>query len=300
MNVQNAREIMSTKLTDDEGRVATVEAFAEIVVNVLNDMHIPVDQLKDPTKKRTPNGFPEAMARALNHAELTDGGPAEWNAKAVSKRYKAFQADGSLFPAIESALCGERAEQSEQATEKQEPSEHPEPAEQPETAEPEESIDSTLDLSERAEQSEHKEGPQSLPDGGVVLLPSELDQIAEHVTPIIQRIVQEAFDKMMTTVPNIPTVPNADTSDLPPEPASLKGTEKGGRRQTRQYEKLSCTVDSVLFELFRSECTERKLSAGRMLDALLWNHYGRPELSYQQADAEQRAKDRPKRQVKSK
>ncbi len=54
-----------------------------------------------------------------------------------------------------------------------------------------------------------------------------------------------------------------------------------GRRENRTYVKLSGTIDSNLHELFEKERSERGLSVGKLLDAILWDRYGRPKLTYE-------------------
>lgn len=126
--------------------------------------------------------------------------------------------------------------------------------------------------------------------------PLTLDQITEHLTPVIRQIAMEVCESMPRS---IPTVSHANTGDVPPEPETLKGTTKGGRRETREYEKISATVDRVLYKRFHNEQRERKCSTGRLLDIILWNYYGKPPLSYQLEGAEERALARPKRLKKT-
>ena len=66
--------------------------------------------------------------------------------------------------------------------------------------------------------------------------------------------------------------------DLPPAP------ERKGRGETRSYEKFSVTVDVNLARLFRKEAKRRRLSVGRLMDAILWSRYGKPDLSYPAPD----------------
>lgn len=275
---------MSAKLTNNEGKVATVDAFAAMVANVMKDMNIRLARLKDPGKKRTPNGFPEAMARVLNEVETADAGPAQWSAKSVSKHYKSWQADGSLFPAIERSLSGECSEQSESEQTPGREDLHTVHSEQDES----ENIalsdeDLPLDFSECSEPSEQP----------------ELSGIPEPMKTAFRAMAKEVFEEMLATAPNVQRVRREMSDDLPPEPEELQDSGKGGRRQTRTYEKLSATVDTELFKRFRAERKERGLSAGRLLDAILWHWYHKPELSYQQPDAVERARDRPKRTRKS-
>lgn len=305
--------------------ITTVESFSAIVANIMNELNISLDRLKT---KRAPNGLPERIAEELNKAERDAGRPETWNASNVSKRYKTFQANGSLFPAIEHALGSERCEQSEPVSEKAPKAEH---------SEPDEHSRGRRLGSEQLERSEREEPPQKNASGAEPPEPPELAEqidldepndvsfaaedlafdiepcsdpseqsehvgqadISERMKLALKALAREVFEQMISTVTNVKTGLHATSEDLPPEPVELTGTGRGGRRQVREYGKLSATVDNVLFELFRTECKERGLSAGRMLDAILWNHYNRPDLSYMRPDAEQRARERPKRQSTS-
>jgi hypothetical protein len=126
--------------------------------------------------------------------------------------------------------------------------------------------------------------------------PLTLDRISEHLIPIMRDIAKEVCESMMHHIPNDMHVPGSKEF---PEPTTLKGTERGGRRETRAYEKLSATIDQELYKLFDADRAKRPgYSVGRMLDYILWSHYGKPPLSSQLEGAEDRAKARPKRPKK--
>lgn len=341
-------------MAKNDGRTIKIKHFAAVVANVMSEMDISLDRLKDSTKKRTPNGFPEAVAKALN-AEKGQSGPATWTNSYVSKCYKMWQGDGSLFPAIEEALHakqsagGEHSEQNEQtvndpkqkaaadysphserdddkqlhdalqANVSEEIADTPD-SELPKQASNQLDRDDPKEWSAHSEQkatetidvvtdkcSECSEGLQLYESDAVAENndPSSVTgrqtdnegpaDIPENMKAAIRVLAKEVFQELVGSAPNVHSVPKLDDAMFPPEPQELENTGKGGRRQIREYQKLSATVDSVLFDRFRSECKDRKLSAGRMLDAILWNWYGRPELSYQREDAETRARERPKR-----
>jgi hypothetical protein len=73
---------------------------------------------------------------------------------------------------------------------------------------------------------------------------------------------------------------------MPPAPATVKGRKgEKGRKENRDYERLTFGIDRVLAQRFVAEAKEKNLSAGKLLDAILWNRYGRPVLSYMEPDS---------------
>jgi hypothetical protein len=65
--------------------------------------------------------------------------------------------------------------------------------------------------------------------------------------------------------------------DLVPEPTVIKG--KGpGRKLNRDFERLSVAVDKGLLTLFEEEKKKLRIPASRLLDSILWNHYGKPAI----------------------
>jgi len=93
----------------------------------------------------------------------------------------------------------------------------------------------------------------------------------------MKEIAREVFREMMNVQRARAAFP--DNEPMPPEPETIKH-EGRGRRENRKYERLTLTVDRELARLFKAEVKDRKLSAGKVMDAILWNRYGRPALSY--------------------
>jgi hypothetical protein len=80
-----------------------------------------------------------------------------------------------------------------------------------------------------------------------------------------------------------PTFVPIEGEEIPPEPQVVTGHGKG-RKENRKYERLTVSLDKVLLDKFKQEMRSRNLSAGKLLDVILWNRYGRPKLSYQAED----------------
>lgn len=121
------------------------------------------------------------------------------------------------------------------------------------------------------EQGEHKE--QKGPKVRTREVGPTLASLAERITAI------EEFIQTMRTK----STPITDTHDMPPEPQVIKGEGKG-RRENRDYEKASVTVDKVLWEKFCAERDRLRVSSGRLMDIILWRAFGRPRLSYEPTD----------------
>jgi hypothetical protein len=66
--------------------------------------------------------------------------------------------------------------------------------------------------------------------------------------------------------------------EIPPEPKTVKGIK--GRREDRVYKRYTAGIDVVLVPLFEQEMKAKGLSCGKLLDIILWNRYGKPNLSY--------------------
>jgi hypothetical protein len=94
----------------------------------------------------------------------------------------------------------------------------------------------------------------------------------------IRAIAKEVFSEMMNMQQDVTTSPDRDP--VPPEPKTIKGKGKG-RRETRKYDRVTCTIDKNLAKLFTSEARRNGISVGKLLDRILWNRYGRPVLSYE-------------------
>ncbi len=106
------------------------------------------------------------------------------------------------------------------------------------------------------------------------------EQIPTQLDDRIRNVAREVFREMIDELKNTATAINE--SDFPAEPQVVKGKGKG-RRENRRYMKISLTVDETLWKLFAAEKDRLRVSSGRLMDAILWRHYGRPRLSYQES-----------------
>ena len=70
--------------------------------------------------------------------------------------------------------------------------------------------------------------------------------------------------------------------EIPPEPRTVKGIK--GRREDRVYKRYTAGIDVKLVPLFEQEMKKKGLSCGKLLDIILWNRYGKPNLSYMVED----------------
>jgi hypothetical protein len=105
-----------------------------------------------------------------------------------------------------------------------------------------------------------------------------LAEIDERIRAGAREVFQEMLHSMREEMNVI-----ADTQDAPPEPHVIKGEGKG-RRENRRYTKASVTVDKVLWNLFVKERDKLRVSTGRLMDIILWRHFGKPKLSYEKQD----------------
>jgi hypothetical protein len=121
------------------------------------------------------------------------------------------------------------------------------------------------------EQGEHKE--RKGPSGSTKDAESTLASLDKRLTAV-EKLLQVGRNEG-----NIIT----DTQDMPPEPQVIKGEGKG-RRENRDYEKVSVTIDKVLWKKFCQERDRLRVSSGRLMDAILWREFGRPRLSYEPTD----------------
>lgn len=93
----------------------------------------------------------------------------------------------------------------------------------------------------------------------------------------VRRIVQEELDRRLSG-------PSASIHnehiELCPEADTITGEGKG-RRLKRKYERVSLTIDSELWKLFRAEQKRLNTTAPRLMDSILWTYYGKPKLSFE-------------------
>lgn len=91
----------------------------------------------------------------------------------------------------------------------------------------------------------------------------------------IRNIVQDELSKQKDSVMsehtgNTELVPEADIDN--PDPKA---------RKKREYHRLSVTVDKELWKAFRAEQKKLNATTPRLIDSILWAHYGRPKLSFE-------------------
>jgi len=93
----------------------------------------------------------------------------------------------------------------------------------------------------------------------------------------MREIAREVCREMLNSM-NVPTTPDLG-EDTPPLPENITG-----RKQNREYERVTITVDKVLWRKFKAERARLNVSTGRLLDILLWRSLGKPRLSYEEPE----------------
>ena len=120
-----------------------------------------------------------------------------------------------------------------------------------------------------------------------------ISQIEDHIEgmmkPVIQRVAQEAAMEALQSISGS-YGESVGALDEPPEPVRIPGT----RRENRDWERVSATIDRNLMEFFKREKKERRLSTSRLLEMIIWLHYNKPRLSYEEGD-QTRAQDNAKK-----
>ena len=116
------------------------------------------------------------------------------------------------------------------------------------------------------------------------LPPSEHSEPSLHEELInrddIVKLINEVLDKRISDLKES-VLNNQNKMETPPESKTVKGGGRG-RKEKRDYVKITPTVDRVLFDLFDSETKKLKISQGKLLDIILWNWYEKPKLSYEE------------------
>ncbi len=96
----------------------------------------------------------------------------------------------------------------------------------------------------------------------------------------IIKLINEVLDKRLLDLKeSVQMIQNK--MEMPPESKTIKGSGRG-RKERRDYVKITPTMDRVLFNLFDAEAKKQKLSHGKLLDVILWHWYQKPKLSYEQ------------------
>jgi|GEM_PF-1122934 len=110
------------------------------------------------------------------------------------------------------------------------------------------------------------------------------ESIIETVTEIARRVAEETTRTILAQTAQTGIVA---WDDLPPKPGIEIGERKGGklktgRKEKRDYKYMGITIDRVLYEMVNAEADKRGLPVARIVEAAVWNRYGRPRLSYQE------------------
>ena len=108
-----------------------------------------------------------------------------------------------------------------------------------------------------------------------------ISQIEDHVEdmmkPVMLRIAEEAATEVLQSI-SVSRAESVGGLEEPPEPERVPGT----RRENRDWERISATIDRNLIKFFNREKKERRMSTSRLLETILWLHYGKPKLSYEE------------------
>ena len=105
------------------------------------------------------------------------------------------------------------------------------------------------------------------------------DHVEEIMKPVMIRIAQEASMEVLQSMSVSARSELVPTLEEPPEPERVPGT----RKENRDWERISATVDSNLIKHFNLERKKRRMTTSRLLETILWNHFGKPRLSYEES-----------------
>lgn len=81
--------------------------------------------------------------------------------------------------------------------------------------------------------------------------------------------------------------------EMPPMPV-VDESSPSKKQYTVDRERITCTVDPILFELFHHERKSRGVTVSRMQEVILWQRYGKPKLSFEIQLGEDPLPDSPK------
>lgn len=125
-----------------------------------------------------------------------------------------------------------------------------------------------IEHSEKNQVSEHSEKNHSERSENIIC--SE-NITRSEVISIMSDMLEQALSNRSESIQNI-----QNALELPP---TQKIMGKSGRKKSdRAWVKLSTSVNSRLNDLFEAECKTQRLSRAQLLDAILWEHYGKPDL----------------------
>lgn len=116
-------------------------------------------------------------------------------------------------------------------------------------------------------------------------LDRRLPEMKEALAVRVKEMVREEMSRHVVGGTGARSATKPELYDIPPEPKETKKQEgakgKGRSKQDRRYVRKTLTIDTNLWNLFEQDMKAAGISsAGRMADTILWNHYGKPALSY--------------------
>jgi hypothetical protein len=103
--------------------------------------------------------------------------------------------------------------------------------------------------------------------------------IPKLASAVISMLKQEGSleSAVKAVLGSLECTPVESRHEMPPQPDRLTD---------RRWEKLAGTCDCKLVKLFHDTRRELRLSVSQMLDYVLWNFFGKPQLSFQSKDSE--------------
>lgn len=112
--------------------------------------------------------------------------------------------------------------------------------------------------------------------------PIQASSCATHeIHQLIEKVVQKRLQELKSGILHElrSDVPNERLDfELVPEPVTIKGSI--GRKLDRKFVKTTVTVDKILWSLFEQQAKSLRIEKSRLLDSILWLHYGKPGLTY--------------------
>jgi uncharacterized FlaG/YvyC family protein len=110
------------------------------------------------------------------------------------------------------------------------------------------------------------------------IVQAKVDEALKGIPAMIADKIHEEMKNMM-----VPTVPTVNPVDEYPPPAP-----RADRKSARRFKKVGVTVDENVFARFDEEIKSSGRTASSLLEMILWNRYGKPELSYQTEPTDQK------------
>jgi hypothetical protein len=125
----------------------------------------------------------------------------------------------------------------------------------------------------------HSEGSKYKDSEPVKLSEQPALDVPELARAVISLLLQEGTLKLAVqdVLGNLERTKLDPSCEMPPQPV---------RVTDRRWEKLAGTCDCELAKLFHEKRRDLRLSVSQMLDYVLWNFFGKPQLSFQSKASE--------------